>query len=122
MKICDIKTDVNNYIQLKVSKNSITILNDDTLKTAGIIRNITNFFSIQPNKQFDILKRVKGYISRDTMKNLYITVNNELVYIVKINILIDYESENTKEKYNNMLCEAEKLPEEIKVIYARIRT
>lgn len=122
MKIEDIKTDINNYIQIKVSANSITVLNDDTLKTKGIIKNITNFFKLQPNKQMDILKRVKGYVSRDTIKNLYVTVNNELVYIVKINILIDCESEYTKDKYNIMLNEATAMPENIRVIYARIRT
>lgn len=122
MKIEDIKTDINNYIQIKVSANSITVLNDDTLKTKGIIKNITNFFKLQPNKQMDILKRVKGSVSRDTIKNLYVTVNNELVYIVKINILIDCESEYTKDKYNIMLNEAAAMPENIRVIYARIRT
>lgn len=121
MKLSEINTSIEKFIQVKISKNSITVLNDNTMKTKGIIRNITSFYNLQPNKQFDLHKSIKGIISHEYLKNVYYTIDKEIVFLFPVNIMIGYESDNTKEYYYKMLEHVKSLPDDIKVIYVRKR-
>ena len=44
-------TDINEN-HIKISKNSITVKNNEN-KTCGVIRNIISLYDIQPNKQYE---------------------------------------------------------------------
>lgn len=45
--------------EIKIGKTSITIKNKETGNTKGIVRNITKFKDMQPNKQMQYFKRIK---------------------------------------------------------------
>lgn len=46
--------------EIKIGKTSITIKNRDTGKTKGIVKDITKFKDMQPNKQMQYFKKLKA--------------------------------------------------------------
>lgn len=46
--------------EIKIGKTSITIKNRDTGKTKGIVKGITKFKDMQPNKQMQYFKKLKS--------------------------------------------------------------
>lgn len=46
--------------EIKIGKTSITIKNRDTGKTKGIVKDITKFKDMQPNKQMQYFKKLKS--------------------------------------------------------------
>lgn len=47
--------------EIKIGKTSITIKNRETGKTKGVVKNITKFKDMQPNKQIEYIKQLREY-------------------------------------------------------------
>lgn len=95
---------------VKISKNSITIKNEETGKTSGIIKNITSLKDIQCNKQiayFKILKTAglhgtfpqSDYIigSEDSTMYLFRNIKSKLFH-EKYGYISEEEKQKAEEK------------------------
>lgn len=67
---------------LKISKNSITIKNEEG-KTCGVVRDITNLYDLQPNKQTEYFRAIKnlGLHGKVSIKDCIISDN--VMYIFR---------------------------------------
>ncbi|MFQ7208566.1 MAG: hypothetical protein ACLRPZ_03880 [Coprococcus sp.] len=112
--------------EIKIGKTSITIKNRDTGKTKGIVKNITKFKDMQPNKQMQYFKKLK---SLNIWGNKMVNMDNVIIQDGSIVLFrnmrtIDFYSkygfiDNTekeqfeeKEQFYNKLSDSE----EVKVI------
>lgn len=67
---------------VKISKNSITIKNDEG-KTCGVVRNIISLYDMQANKQFEYYKQIKnaGLHGKISIKDCIIS--NGIMYVFR---------------------------------------
>lgn len=111
--------------EIKIGKTSITIKNKETGKTKGIVRNITKFKDIQPNKQIDYFKRLKEL---NLWRNRIVNMNNVLIQDGEIIVFRNMRSsdfykqygfvDNTeKEKHEKENAFYEELSKKIQVIH-----
>lgn len=92
---------------VKISKNSITIKNEDG-KTCGVVRGISSLYDLQPNRQFEYYKKIKdaglhGKISiRDCIISdgvLYVFRNiKSKLFFEKYGYFTDEERRNAEKK------------------------
>nr|DAG13516.1 MAG TPA: hypothetical protein [Caudoviricetes sp.] len=111
--------------EIKIGKTSITIKNKETGKTKGIVKNITKFKDIQPNKQIDYFKRLKEL---NLWRNRIVNMNNVLIQDGEIIVFRNMRSsdfykqygfvDNTeKEKHEKENAFYEELSKKIQVIH-----
>lgn len=122
----EIKEIENKHI--KIGKTSITVINTETGKTCGVVRNIWKFTDLQPNKQIDYFgKLCKSGIwgSRiDGIIDCVIVSNNQLYYLHNLNPIDFYNKyfadregfENEKTHFEKRLQIAENMKEIATVI------
>lgn len=67
--------------RVKISKNSITIKNEDG-KTCGVVRNIISLYDLQPNKQIEYYSKLRklGLHGKISIKECIICDNNLYVF------------------------------------------
>lgn len=82
--------------EIKIGKTSITIKNKETGKTKGIVRNITKFKDIQPNKQIDYFKRLKEL---NLWRNRIVNMNNVLIQDGEIIVFRNMRSSDFYKQY-----------------------
>ncbi len=82
--------------EIKIGKTSITIKNKETGKTKGIVKNITKFKDIQPNKQIDYFKRLKEL---NLWGNRIVNMNNVLIQDGEIIVFRNMRSSDFYKKY-----------------------
>lgn len=79
----EIKEIGNKHI--KIGKTSITVINTETGKTCGVVRNIRKFADLQPNKQIDYFGKIRNagaWGSRiDGIIDCVIISDNQLYYL-----------------------------------------
>lgn len=111
--------------EIKIGETSITIKNKETGKTKGIVKNITKFKDIQPNKQIDYFKRLKEL---NLWRNRIVNMNNVLIQDGEIIVFRNMRSsdfykqygfvDNTeKEKHEKENAFYEELSKKIQVIH-----
>ncbi len=78
--MADIKDCVGKKV--KISKNSITIKNEDG-KTCGVIRNIVSLYDLQPNKQMEYYKKLRnlGLHGKISIKDCIIS--DDIMYVFR---------------------------------------
>lgn len=74
MKIRDLENR-----KIKIGKTSITAI-DDNGKTAGIVRNVKTWATMQPRDTFDIWKRIKSIFAAEKADRLVLD-GNDLYYV-----------------------------------------
>lgn len=82
--------------EIKIGKTSITIKNKETGKTKGIVKNITKFKDIQPNKQIDYFKRLKEL---NLWRNRIVNMNNVLIQDGEIIVFRNMRSSDFYKQY-----------------------
>lgn len=86
-------TEIENK-KIKIGKTSITCIGDNG-KTCGIVRNITKFTNLQPNKQIDYFHKISKcgiWGSRiDGLLDCFIIVDNEPYYLNDLRSIKFYE-------------------------------
>lgn len=65
--------------KIKIGKTSITVI-DDNGKTAGIVRNVKTWSTMQPRDTFDIWKRIKSIFASGRADRLVLD-GNDLYYV-----------------------------------------
>ena len=101
--------------KVKISKNSITI-KDENGKTCGVVRNTTNLYDLQANKQFQ-------YYSKFRKLGLHGKINVKEC-IIQDNVLYVFRNIKSKlfhEKYGYITDEEERKAEEKEVLYNNIK-
>jgi hypothetical protein len=109
MKIKEINNlNLNNYY-LKLSKNSITVKNENN-KTRKVINDVSNVRELQFNKKVDINNKLKkqGISLMDLLsliENLYIDKDNNLYCFINqsyIDFINEVKNDDYYKKYNNL--------------------
>lgn len=89
MDIMDIKSNINNTVNLKVHPRSITVLNEDG-KTKGVIRGFANQGNVRPGAFFSAMDDIKKKIGRRPANRTNVYMNgmgNEYFYLVHVDIV-----------------------------------
>lgn len=110
---------INHEQDVRISKNSITVKRDG--KTAGIVRNVTNFMDLQPNKSMDFFKKIRKYEMQNNKirrSNCYI-YDGELYYIFKKPCAV---MEDAKEKHMELLQLLTEMEKDMHVLYIGAET
>lgn len=111
--------------EIKIGKTSITIKNRDTGKTKGIVKNITKFKDMQPNKQMQYFKKLKAL---NIWGNKMVNMDNVIIYDGNIVLFrnmrtidfynkYDFVDDNEKEKHEKENAFYEELSKKIQVIH-----
>ena len=95
---------------IKICKNSITV-KDENDKTRGVIRNVTNFRDLQPNKQFDYVKIINEFRKIGVSITKFYIKDSRVYFLYNLKTVDFYKKYGktvTEEEYNQYL-EREKI-------------